>query len=122
MTQTQPDEDAAPISERVRFWEEQDRINQELIPRVVRQGELISQHVAEHENLPAIVADAVRQAVAETLAEQKLVYDAALEDAKAEMRAQVAESARKARVLAIGIAGAGAAALAVAAVVLILSL
>lgn len=111
--------DAAPISERVRFWEEQDRINQELIPRVVRQGELISRHVAEHENLPAIVADAVRQAVSETLAEQKRVYDAALEDAKAEMRAQAAESARKARA-AIYISAA-ALAVAVAAVVLILT-
>ena len=58
-----PEEDPVPIGERVRFWEEQDRINQELIPRVIRQGELISEHVAEHENLQAIVADAVRQAV-----------------------------------------------------------
>ena len=32
------DEDPVPIGERVRFWEEQDRINQELIPRVIRQG------------------------------------------------------------------------------------
>ena len=26
------------IAERVRFWEEQDKINQELIPRVIRQN------------------------------------------------------------------------------------
>ena len=107
------EEDPVPIGERVRFWEEQDRINQELIPRVIRQGELISEHVAEHENLQAIVADAVRQAVAQTLAEQKRVYDAKLEDAKSEMRAQAAESARKARNAAIYIS-AGVAALVVA--------
>lgn len=107
------EEDPVPIGERVRFWEEQDRINQELIPRVIRQGELISEHVAEHENLQAIVADAVRQAVAQTLDEQKRVYDAKLEDAKSEMRAQAAESARKARNAATYIS-AGVAALVVA--------
>lgn len=107
------EEDPVPIGERVRFWEEQDRINQELIPRVIRQGELISEHVAEHENLQAIVADAVRQAVAQALDEQKRVYDAKLEDAKSEMRAQAAESARKARNAATYIS-AGVAALVVA--------
>ena len=29
---TQGYEDSVPISEKVRFWEEQDKINQELIP------------------------------------------------------------------------------------------
>ena len=45
------------IEEKVRFWEEQDRINQELIPRVIRQNELLSQHIAEHENLQQILSD-----------------------------------------------------------------
>ena len=89
------DEDPVPISERVRFWEEQDRINQELIPRVIRQGELISSHVAEHDNLQAIVADAVRQAVAQTLAEQKEIRDAELDAAKAEMRERMSEALRQ---------------------------
>ena len=39
-------DDSIPISERVRFWEEQDRINQELIPRVIRQHEL-TQHIGD---------------------------------------------------------------------------
>ena len=89
------DEDPVPISERVRFWEEQDRINQELIPRVIRQGELISSHVAEHDNLQAIVADAVRQAVAQTLAEQKEIRDAEMDAAKAEMRERMSEALRR---------------------------
>lgn len=106
------DEDPVPISERVRFWEEQDRINQELIPRVIRQGELLSRHVAEHDNLQAIVADAVRQAVAQTLAEQKEIRDAEMDAAKAEMRERMSETLRqhalKTRGALIGV-GAGAA-------------
>ena len=119
MTQTQTSEDAAPISERVRFWEEQDRINQELIPRVIRQGELISQHVSEHENLPATVADAVRSAVSDALDEQRKVYDAALDVAKSEMRAQALESERKARA-AIYIAAGSAAALVIAVILILI--
>ena len=42
-------EDAPRIAERVKFWEEQDRINQELIPRVIRQNELLTGHIADHE-------------------------------------------------------------------------
>ena len=38
--------DRPGIAEKVRFWEEQDRINQELIPRVLRQHELL---IASHE-------------------------------------------------------------------------
>ena len=53
------------IAERVRFWEEQDRINQELIPRVIRQNELLTGHIADHENLPLAAAEAARQAVSQ---------------------------------------------------------
>ena len=91
----QSDEDPVPISERVRFWEEQDRINHELIPRVIRQGELLSSHVAEHDNLQAIVADAVRDAVTRTLAEQKEIRDAEMDAAKAEMRERMSEALRR---------------------------
>ena len=92
---TTSDEEPVPIGERVRFWEEQDRINQELIPRVIRQGKLISSHVAEHDNLQAIVADAVRQAVTQTLAEQKEIRAAELDAAKAEMRERMSEALRR---------------------------
>ena len=37
------------IAEKVRFWEEQDRINRELIPRVIKQYELLTAHVGGHE-------------------------------------------------------------------------
>lgn len=57
-------DDSVPIGERVKFWEEQDRINQELIPRVIRQHELLTGHIAEHENLPVVVTNAVQQAIA----------------------------------------------------------
>ena len=80
-----------PIAERVRFWEEQDRINQELIPRVIRQHELLIEHIAEHDNLPTVVANAVQQAVAGVQEEQKQLYEAALESAKAEFKERTEE-------------------------------
>ena len=60
---TQGSEDSVPISEKVRFWEEQDKINHELIPRVIRQHELLTRHIGEHESLPEVVASAVHNAV-----------------------------------------------------------
>ena len=39
------------IADKVRFWEEQDRINRELIPRVLKQNELLSAHVTSHEEV-----------------------------------------------------------------------
>ena len=84
-----------PISERVRFWEEQDAINQELIPRVVRQHELLTEHIGEHENLPAVVANAVQQAVGGALEEQRQLYEAALESAQTEFDDRTAEQKRQ---------------------------
>ena len=84
-----------PISERVRFWEEQDVINQELIPRVLRQHELLTEHIGEHENLPAVVANAVQQTIAGAREEQRLLYDSALESAKAEFDERTTEQKRQ---------------------------
>lgn len=72
---TQEPENAVPISERVRFWEEQDRINKELIPRVIRQHELLTRHIAEHESLPEVVAKAVHDAVTAAKEQQKREFD-----------------------------------------------
>ena len=63
------DGNALPIAERVRFWEEQDRINQELIPRVVRQHELLTKHFSDHEMLPIVAASAAKEAVEQAQAE-----------------------------------------------------
>ena len=49
--------------DRVRFWEEQDRTNQELIPRVIRQHKLLTQHISDHEMLPIVAAAATSQAI-----------------------------------------------------------
>ena len=38
------------IGERVKFWQEQDRINRELIPRVIKGHELLTRHVESHED------------------------------------------------------------------------
>ena len=44
------------IAEKVRFWEEQDRINRELIPRVIKQHELLTTHIEGHETSSTQVA------------------------------------------------------------------
>ena len=80
------------IEEKVRFWEEQDRINQELIPRVIRQSELLSQHIAEHENLQQILSDTIQKA----LEEQAKQYEANLGVAKAELGEQTQATLNKA--------------------------
>ena len=61
--------DPTPIAERVKFWKEQDRINQELIPRVIRQHELLTKHLSDHEMLPVVAATAAREAVVQAQAE-----------------------------------------------------
>ncbi len=86
---TAADDDAIPISERVRFWEEQDRINQELIPRVIRQHELLTQHIGEHEHLPTTLANAVEEGLARGHKELQDKYDAALESAKEDLTQQM---------------------------------
>ena len=42
-------DDTPKIAERVKFWQEQDRINRELIPRVIKNHELLAKHVESHE-------------------------------------------------------------------------
>ena len=74
--------EAPKIADKVRFWEEQDRINRELIPRVLKQHELITAHVEHHthadpearaqirtleQNMAAAVRSARRQSLAVSL-------------------------------------------------------
>ena len=109
---TQEPESAVPISERVRFWEEQDRINKELIPRVIRQHELLTRHIAEHESLPEVVARAVHDAVAAAREQQKREFAEEVNRIRSGISRQVdeavgmataasAESVRRTRSLAI---------------------
>ena len=89
-----PDIETPGIAERVRFWEEQDRINQSLIPRVIRQSELLTKHIAEHDDLPQLVG----RVVADALAEQAKQYDAALAQATEQLNAAHGEALRQANV------------------------
>ena len=84
------------IAERVRFWEEQDMINQELIPRVIRQNELLTKHIAEHDNLPEVAANFISQALAEAGAEQRKQYESALDRAKMELAERAQANFQKA--------------------------
>ena len=68
-------QDTPKIGEKVRFWEEQDRINQELIPRVIKQHELFTAHVQGHEDvqvrmaaMDARISEAVDEAVTQAVA------------------------------------------------------
>ncbi len=88
---TQDSADSVSITDKLRFWEEQDKINQELIPRVIRQHELLAAHISDHENLPLIAGNAISEALAEAREEQRQQYEAALADvnaAAAEQRRQ----------------------------------
>ena len=82
-----------PIAERVRFWEEQDRINQALIPRVIRQNELLAKHIAEHDDLPQLIG----RVISDALAEQATQYENALERASTDMKASYDEALVKAK-------------------------
>ena len=44
------------ISDKVRFWEEQDRINKALIPRVIKINELFTDHISGHQDAAAHIA------------------------------------------------------------------
>lgn len=76
--QTDSDDAGTPIAERVRFWQEQDKINQTLIPRVLRQHELLTGHIREHESLPEMVSKAVAMALQQALTQQEQQHQAAL--------------------------------------------
>ena len=100
------------IADRVRFWEEQDKINQELIPRVIRQNELLVKHIAEHDSLPEVAGKAISEALTSARAEHRQQYDAAL----AHALATVQHETRRTRIVFIGIVS-GAAAGVVAALI-----
>ena len=93
---TQNPESTVPISERVRFWEEQDKINKELIPRVIRQHELLTRHIGEHESLPEVVASAVHNVVTAVREEQRREFDAEVANITAAIEAQVEAAVQKA--------------------------
>lgn len=88
--------DSDAIADKVRFWEEQDKINQELIPRVIRQNELLAKHIAEHDNLPEVAGRAISRALAEAGEERSRQYEAALGVAKRELAAQAEAKSEKA--------------------------
>lgn len=75
------DPEATRIAEKVKFWSEQDRINQALIPRVIRQGELLTKHIAEHDDLPQLL----NKVVSDALAKQSRAFEVALEKAVADL-------------------------------------
>ena len=114
MTSQDP-EGTVPISERVKFWEEQDKINKELIPRVIRQHELLTRHIGEHESLPEVVASAVHDAVTAVREEQKREFDEEVKQIATGLEQQVEvavkqatrefeREARRTRSIVIGIA------------------
>ncbi len=86
-------EEQPSIAERVQFWEEQDRINQVLIPRVIRQNELLAKHIAEHDDLPELIG----RVVSDALSEQATLYNEAMEQSAAELRAAYERSLGKTR-------------------------
>ncbi|MCY3748534.1 MAG: hypothetical protein OXG64_04480 [Chloroflexi bacterium] len=77
------------IGERVRFWEEQEKINQVLIDRLIRLNKLLSDHIKNHESLPEVADQAVRQALADARVEQQEQYRSIIENLSATYRDSV---------------------------------
>ncbi len=93
-------QDTPKIGEKVRFWEEQDRINQELIPRVIKQHELFTAHVQGHEDMQVHVA-ALNARISEALDEAVKQAVAASDEKIAALDAQVSEAVEEARKQAV---------------------
>ena len=88
------------IADKVRFWEEQDRINSELIPRVLKQNELLSAHVASHEEVR--VQTTTINSRMDDMAER---YKREMAELEARTTARIASSSRIALLVSIGSAG-----------------
>ena len=78
--------DEPKIGERVKFWQEQDRINRELIPRVIKNHELLAKHVESHED-----GDSLARAQIERLEERVAEIDSLTKAQAARLEERVAE-------------------------------
>ena len=116
--------DRPGIADKVKFWEEQDRINKELIPRVLKQHELLTAHIANHEEARAQTAalDSRIGALDESYKRDRAELDSHIDDLneshkryRAEMEERMATEIRsvKRQALLISLACLGVAALAV---------
>ncbi len=77
------------IAEKVKFWEEQDRINQELIPRVLKQHDLLSSHIENHETASLNMAS-VEARVLEAISLAREQYGKEIAEQTATLEASVA--------------------------------
>ena len=63
------------IADKVKFWEEQDRINKELIPRVLKQHELLTAHVEHHTHADPEARAQIKTLEQETAAQMKTLEE-----------------------------------------------
>ena len=66
------------IAGKVKFWEEQDRINKELIPRVLKQHELLTAHVEHHTHADPEARVQIKMLQQETAAQMKTLEESAM--------------------------------------------
>ena len=66
------------IADKVKFWEEQDRINKELIPRVLKQHELLTAHVEHHTHADPEARVQIKMLQQETAAQMKTLEESAM--------------------------------------------
>ncbi|MCY3959724.1 MAG: hypothetical protein OXG65_15745 [Chloroflexi bacterium] len=88
-------DDTKSIGEKVKFWEEQDKINQVLIPRVIRQNEILTQHLEHHPDISDINKASIRALAQATRKYEEHVKEAlavAKEDLLKEVKSAVSES------------------------------
>ena len=87
-------EERPGIADKVRFWEEQDRINQELIPRVLKQHELFTAHIETHESAATLIA-AMEARLAEQSRQSTSELEAQFTSTLADNQRQAAEAAER---------------------------
>lgn len=91
-----PETDRPKIAEKVKFWEEQDRINQELIPRVLKQHELLTSHIRTHETASVNLAS-LESRMLEGLREAKSQVAQQLDERTASIEERLAASISEGR-------------------------
>jgi hypothetical protein len=93
-------EERPKIADKVRFWEEQDRINRELIPRVLKQHDLFTAHIETHDSAAALMAE-MEARLTERVRERTAELEVRFTSAAAESQRQALETASQAAAAAV---------------------
>lgn len=98
MSETAAEQEAPPINEKVRFWQEQDKINQVLIPRMVKMNEVIASISSQISGLTTSIA-ATEARFVKNLGDEKGEREQSHLDTQNRLNSAVGETTSKIEVL-----------------------